>query len=139
MKYFTLSELLESQAARRKNITEQFNPSGEVVLALNNLVDNILDPLRESYGKPIRISSGYRCKRVNAAVGGASTSQHLLGQAADIQAADGLNMPLFEFIKEMDLPFDQLIWEYGTKTNPAWVHVSYGPRNRRQILFIGVK
>jgi uncharacterized protein YcbK (DUF882 family) len=139
MKYFTLAELLESQAARRKNITEQFNPPGEVVLALNNLVDNILDPLRESYGKPIRISSGYRCKRVNAAVGGASTSQHLLGQAADIQAADGLNMPLFEFIKEMNLPFDQLLWEYGTKTNPAWVHVSFGPRNRKQILYIGVK
>jgi len=136
MKYFTLDELLESQTARRRKITEQFNPSDKVISNLNELVENILDPLREAYGKPIKISSGYRSQRLNTIIGGAVNSQHLLGQAADIQALDGRNNVLFEMIKAHNLPFDQLIWEYGTKTNPAWVHVSYGPRNRKEILYI---
>jgi hypothetical protein len=132
MKYFTLDELLKTQSGR--NIAEQFNPPAKVVANLESLVKNILDPLREAYGKPIQITSGYRCERLNKIVKGAKTSQHLTGQAADIRAVDGNNKALFELCKS--LPYDQLIWEYGTKTNPSWVHVSYSPRNRKQILFI---
>ena len=136
MKHFTLAELLETQTGRRHNITEQFNPSALIVDNLEALVSNILDPLREAYGKPIKISSGYRSPRVNSIVGGAKTSQHLTGQAADIQAVDGNNKSLFDLIQKLQLPYDQLIWEYGTKTNPSWVHVSFSPRHRKQILFI---
>lgn len=135
--YFTLAEFLESQTARRNNITEQFKPSATVTRNLEALVTNILDPLREALGSPIKISSGYRSPALNKAVGGANTSQHLQGEAADIQAMHPVsNATLFELIIKMGLPFDQLIWEYGTKLNPAWVHVSFGPRNRRQILYI---
>ncbi len=134
-KSFSLNEFLESQSARRYAVLEQFNPHQEVVDNLRELCVNILQPLRDVVG-PIKISSGYRSLRVNKIVGGSTNSQHLLGQAADIQLIRGSNKKLFETIIKLNLPFDQLIWEYGTKQEPAWVHVSYGPRNRRQILYI---
>jgi zinc D-Ala-D-Ala carboxypeptidase len=136
--HFTLEELLESQTARRKGITAQFNPPEKIIHNLTALCENILEPLRTALKKPIKISSGYRCPELNKAVGGAPKSQHLDGQAADIQGAGYPNKKLFEQIQASDLPFDQLIWEYGTKQEPAWVHVSFGPKNRRQILYIGV-
>ena len=83
----------------------------------------------------IIVSSGYRCPELNKAVGGARTSQHTLGQAADIHTKSNSkesNKQLFELIKQLKLPFDQLINEY----NYSWVHVSYSNRNRRQILNI---
>jgi len=132
-KNFTLAEMLESQTARRHGIDEQFMPPAKVVDNLQALVKNILQPLRDKVG-PISVSSGYRCKRVNTIIKGAASSQHLTGQAADIKGAN--NKALFDAIIEMKLPFDQLIWEFGTKANPAWVHVSFGPRNRRQVLYI---
>lgn len=96
------------------------------------MVDNVLDPLREWYGKPIVVNSGYRCPALNKAVGGATTSQHMSGQAADIDTGDRQqNKLLFEYIRK-NLPFDQLIDE----SNFAWVHVSYRAdgRNRNQVL-----
>ncbi len=131
---FTLAEMLESQAARRHNIAAQFDPPDKVIANLKALCENILQPLRDAINIPIHISSGYRSSRVNEIVGGAATSQHLFGQAADIQGAN--NAEIFRKIINLGLPFDQLIWEYGTKDNPAWVHVSFGPANRRQILYI---
>lgn len=87
--------------------------------------------MREALGKPIYVSSGFRCPAVNAAVGGTGTSQHLLGCAADITCFD--NKILFDLAKK--LPFDQLIWEYGDDNAPAWVHISYDvKRHRRQVL-----
>lgn len=136
--HFSLPEMLESQTARRFNHTEQFDPPADVISNLKDLCANILEPLRVAIDVPIQVSSGYRCPRTNKKVGGKPTSQHPSGQAADIQCESLGNAVLFEKIKELKLPFDQLIWEYGTKTEPAWVHVSYGPKNRRQILFIGV-
>jgi len=133
-KDFTLSEMLESQTARRNNIMQQFIPTPKIIANLRLLCDNILQPLRDAVGTSINISSGYRCKELNTRIGGADTSQHVQGQAADIQGAD--NALLFNKIIELKLPFDQLIWEYGTKKNPAWVHVSFGNRNRRQIIFV---
>jgi len=127
---FSLQELLESPTARRKGFNEQFEPPDEVVNNLRELCIHILQPLRDHVG-PINISSGYRCPRLNKAVKGAKNSQHLTGEAADIQGVDGVsNKVLYDAIIELGLPFDQVIDEY----NFAWVHVSYGPRNRRQNL-----
>ena len=95
-------------------------------------MDNVLDPLREWWGKPLIVSSGYRCPELNAAVKGSRTSQHMSGQAADIDTGDRQqNKLLFEYIKK-NLPYDQLIDE----SNFAWVHVSYRAdgNNRKQVL-----
>jgi len=135
-KNFKLYEFLHSQAASRYNITEQFEPSQEVINNLTNLCINIIQPLREVLNEPLVISSGYRCTKVNGLVGGQPKSQHLTGQAADLIFPGKGNACLFNKIVELKLPFDQLIWEYGTDKEPAWVHVSFGPRNRRQILTI---
>ena len=92
----------------------------------------MLDPLREWYGKPIAVNSGYRCPQLNRLVGGAASSQHLKGEAADITAGSREeNRKLFEYIRE-NLPFDQLIDE----KNFSWVHVSYkrDGNNRKQTL-----
>jgi hypothetical protein len=95
-------------------------------------VNNVLDPLREWYGKPITINSGFRCPALNKAVKGSNTSQHMTGQAADIDTGDRQqNKLLFEYIRK-NLPFDQLIDE----SNFAWVHVSFRAdgMNRNQVL-----
>jgi zinc D-Ala-D-Ala carboxypeptidase len=136
--HFTLEEMLESQTARRWNIQEQFNPPAEVVQNLKLLCENILEPLRSYIGRPIIISSGYRCPEVNKRVGGQPRSQHLKGQAADIHALEMSNADLFWAVQEVGLPFDQCLWEFGNTVEPAWVHVSYGPRNRKEVLYIGV-
>lgn len=132
-KYFSIAELTKSSTAIKKKINN--TPTKEVENNLNQLIDNILDPLREAWGQPIIVGSGYRCEALNKAVGGAAHSQHKLGQAADIHTKSDLkedNKKLFELIKQLKLPFDQLINEY----NYNWIHVSYSPRNRRQILNI---
>ena len=134
MKYFTLNELTASTTAKRKGIDN--TPDATVKANLTALVANILDPLREAYGKPIVVSSGYRSPKLNRAVGGAAKSQHVTGQAADIHTLSDTpadNKKLYDLILKLKLPFDQLINEY----NFNWVHVSYSPRNRRQILKIG--
>ena len=133
MKYFTIQELTKSATASRKGINN--TPDESVKRNLNLLVDNILDPLREVYGAPIIVTSGYRCGRLNKAVGGAAKSQHMYGQAADIRTVSDKpsdNKKLFDLIRELKLPYDQLIDEYGYN----WVHVSYSSRHRRQILHI---
>ena len=132
-KYFTINELTKSSTASRLHINN--TPSQEVKDNLNKLIDNVLDPLRELYGKPIIVNSGYRCPKLNKAVGGARSSQHLIGQASDIRTVTNTkesNKQLFDIIRNSKLPFDQLINEYDFN----WVHVSYGPRNRRQVLTI---
>lgn len=133
MKYFTIQELTKSATASRRGINN--TPDESVKRNLNLLVDNILDPLREAYGAPIIVTSGYRCGRLNKAVGGAAKSQHMYGQAADIRTVSDKpsgNKKLFDLIRELKLPYDQLIDEYGYN----WVHVSYSSRHRRQILHI---
>lgn len=132
-KYFTINELTKSSTAQRLHIDN--TPPQNVKDNLTKLIDNILDPLRELYGKPIIVNSGYRCPKLNKAVGGARNSQHLIGQASDIRTVSNTkesNKQLFNLIKDSKLPFDQLINEYDFN----WVHVSYSPRNRRQVLTI---
>ena len=137
MKYFTIQELCKSDTATKRGIE---NKPGLIEEAnLINLVNHILDPLREAYGKPIMVNSGYRSPALNKAVGGASSSQHMTGQAADITAGSrAKNYKLFNLIRDLDLPFDQLIFEKGNiKEGPDWVHVSFNPaRDRRQILYL---
>lgn len=127
-KYFTLEELCKNKAGlpNKPNLTEQ--------QALSELVLNVLDPLRELYGHPININSGFRSKAVNDNVGGANTSQHLTGQAADIDTEKD-NGLLYRLIRD-NFEYDQLIWEGGDDTSPAWVHVSYRAdgKNRKQKL-----
>ena len=84
MKYFSIQELTKSATAVRKGIKN--DPSIQVCKALTALIENVLDPLREAYGKPIIVTSGYRCEKLNKAVGGAASSQHVKGEAADIRS-----------------------------------------------------
>lgn len=133
MKYFTIDELIKSATAQRKGIKSQFKPSEEIKSSLTALVEKVLDPLRAAYGKPIIVTSGYRCTELNKAVGGAASSQHVKGEAADIRTVADTpaeNKKLYDLIVELKLPFDQLINEYGYD----WVHVSFGARHRRQKL-----
>lgn len=133
MEYFTIKEMTKSSTAIRNKIDN--TPSKEEEKNIIDLVENILDPLRKEYGKPIIINSGFRNKQLNKLIGGSKTSQHLTGQAADIQTIVDTkeeNKKLFDLIQKLNLPFDQLIDEYDFN----WVHVSYSPRNRRQILHI---
>ena len=134
MKYFTIDELCKSATAKRLKIDN--TPDATVKKCLTDLVEKVLDPLREAWGHPIIVSSGYRCEKLNKAVGGAATSQHKLGQAADIHTVSDKvsdNKKLYELIKKLNLPVDQCINEYGYN----WIHVSYGPRHRRSYLKIG--
>lgn len=129
MKHFTIKELSHSDTALAKGI-DNF-PTAEAIGNLTKLVDNVLDPLREKYGKPIRVSSGYRSAILNRSVNGATSSQHRLGEAADITTGSkDENRRLFAIIKN-ELLFDQLIDE----KNFSWVHVSFREgRNRKQVL-----
>jgi uncharacterized protein YcbK (DUF882 family) len=134
MKYFTMNELTHSATAIRKGIDN--TPDNTAKANLTALVANILDPLREAYGKPIVVSSGYRCAKLNRAVGGVARSQHITGQAADIQSVSKSkadHKKLFELAQRMRLPYDQLIDEYDYK----WVHISFNTKgNRRQVLHV---
>lgn len=133
MKYFTIKELTRSETAQKYNINN--TPNKEQEQNLIQLIHNILDPLREAYKKPIIVTSGFRSTELNAKSNGSKTSQHLTGQAADIRSQEDTkkeNKKLFDLIQQLKLPFDQLIDEYDFN----WVHVSFSPRNRRQILHI---
>lgn len=130
MKYFTIDEMIKSSTATAKRIDN--TPNQTVIDSLTKLIEAVLDPLREWYGKPIRVNSGYRCEALNKAVGSkAKNSQHLYGEAADITVGSKTeNEKLFNYIKD-NLPFDQLINE----SNFSWVHVSYREgRLRKQVL-----
>lgn len=123
MKYFSIDELSASTEARKMGIDN--TPTPEAVANLTALVDAVLDPLREKYGYPIHVSSGYRCPRLNKAVGGALNSQHTTGEAADIYVGRPREMAELFSLIYYTLPYDQLIWEKGTDEAPAWIHVSY--------------
>ena len=130
MKYFTVAEFVKSETAGRLAIDNKLPK--ELLPNVQALVDNVLDPLREAYGKPVTINSGYRSPALNKAVKGSATSDHMKGCAADITGGNPKeNKRLFYLIQELGLPFKQLIDE----KNFAWVHVSYQEgANRKQIL-----
>jgi zinc D-Ala-D-Ala carboxypeptidase len=136
-KNLDLGELTRSESAKRAGISN--TPTAEHIENMKKLATNIFQPIRDHFGVPIFISSGYRSKQLNDRIGGSSTSQHSSGEAIDIDmdgSSNGVtNKEVFDFIKD-NLEFDQLIWEFGTKNNPDWVHVSYEStgRQRKQVL-----
>jgi hypothetical protein len=134
-KNLALAEVMRSETAKRKGISNM--PTPEHIENFKLLAEKVFQPIREHFGVPIILSSGYRSKELNTAVGGALSSQHCTGEAIDIDM-DGTtvkNAEVFNFIKD-NLNFDQLIWEFGTDSNPDWVHVSYEStgKQRKQIL-----
>jgi hypothetical protein len=134
-KNLSLAEVMRSETAKRKGVSNM--PTPEHIENFKKLAEKIFQPIREHFGVPIHISSGYRSAALNKAVGGSSSSQHCTGEAIDIDM-DGTsitNKQIFDFIKE-HLEFDQMIWEFGTSANPDWVHVSYEStgKQRKQVL-----
>lgn len=126
-KNFCLEEMTFSVTASNHGINN--TPPEVAKMSLRRLAVEVLQPIRDAWGGPIVVTSGFRCPKLNAAVGGVKTSQHLLGQAADIRATNPKdNGKLFACIKKLvqsgKISVGQLIWEYGTKTNPRWIHVS---------------
>lgn len=136
-KHLSLAEVTRSDSAKRNGISNQ--PTPEHLENFKKLAEHIFEPIREHFGKPISISSGYRSKELNAKIGGSLTSQHCSGEAIDIDmdgTPDGItNKMVFDYIKA-NLNFDQLIWEFGNSQSPDWVHVSYEStgKQRKQIL-----
>jgi hypothetical protein len=131
--HLDLVEVTRSETAKRNNISNQ--PTAEHLANFKKLAENIFEPIRKHFGVPIHISSGYRSVALNKFIKGSATSQHLLGQALDLDmdgsSSEVTNKMIFEYIKN-NLNFDQLINEY----NYSWVHVSYNPKEkqRKQIL-----
>jgi len=124
-KNLSLSEMTKSTTAKRRGIDN--SPTEEHIENMKVLADKIFQPIREHFGVPFSISSGYRSEALNKAIGGSKTSQHSKGLAIDIDRDynfDPNNAQVFHYIKD-HLNFDQLIWEFGTEENPSWVHVSY--------------
>ena len=124
--------MTRSAEALRRGIDN--TPPPEVEVRLNTLIAQLLDPVRELWGGPVTVNSGFRCPLLNSVVGGVPSSQHVKGEAADITVGSPEdNRKLFELIRTSGLAFDQLIDE----RNYAWIHVSYSAENRCQILHLG--
>jgi hypothetical protein len=134
-KYTTLQEVTKSNQASVLKIPNI--PNAEQVANLKLVCTEVFDKVREHFGKPIGISSGFRSVELNEQIGGAKSSQHMEGKALDIDGdifGGVSNKAIFDYIKNNCI-FDQLIWEFGTENAPDWVHVSYNKEvNRKQIL-----
>lgn len=126
MKWFSIKELCKSSTAKKLNIDN--TPSAEVKQNLTVLIEECLDPIREKFGNPIMVASGYRCSQLNSALGGSPTSEHKTGFAADIDTSD--NIKLWDVITSGDFKWTQLINEYPDDDGePSWIHISYNPDN----------
>lgn len=128
-RHFSLEEMIVSDTAARKGI--DMTPPPVVRVSLRALCSSILDPLREEVGQPIIVTSGYRPVKLNTLIGGSNTSQHCLGEAADIHVRGWKPLDLAKLIVSMELPYDQLIMEFG-----QWVHVShkaFHPQRKEQL------
>ena len=124
MKYFTLDELAASATARLRKVDNV--PGAREVANLNYLVDTLLDPLREAFGRPIVVTSGYRSEELNRLVGGVTMSYHCRGLAADITALGHdrkENKRLRSLLGKLDLPFDECISYDSNADGPLWLHL----------------
>lgn len=134
-KYITYIEATKSETAIRKGIDN--SPNSEQLEAMKHVAVNLFDAVREFVGAPVHPSSFFRCLKLNAAIGGAELSQHMKGEAIDMDCdkyGHGTNKEIFYFVKD-NLEFDQLIWEFGDEKNPAWVHASLiKTGNRKEVL-----
>lgn len=122
--HITYTEAIYSNTAKRRGIDN--TPSPSQVETMKITADKIFEPLRSWVGGPIKVTSMFRSPNLNTAIGGSKTSQHMKGQAMDLDDVYGYktNAEMYHWIKE-NLNFDQLIWEFGTDANPNWIHVSY--------------
>ena len=134
-KNLTLEEVTKSNTAIKNGLDN--NPTEEHLDNLVILAERVFQPIRERFGVPIGISSGYRSKDLNRIIGGSLTSQHSKGEALDLDAdmfGGVKNSEIFYFIRD-NIEFDQLIWEFGNGSEPDWVHVSYKENlNRGEVL-----
>ena len=134
--YFTVAELTQSDTAKKFKIDN--TPSAEIKMHMKELIEKLLNPIREAWGSSIIVSSGYRCPELNAKVGGAKTSAHLTGYAADLIPGNGKRAQFIKFVQDFlrksNIPFDQCINEYN-----RWCHVGlYGSfkKQRKQVFRI---
>jgi len=136
--HLSLNEVTTSGTAKRLGINN--NPTSEHLNNLKLVAENIFEPIRKHFQKPIKVSSGYRSKALNDATpGSSSTSQHCSGEALDLDQ-DGMttgvtNKMVFDYVKD-NLNFDQLIWEFGTDSNPDWVHVSWESTGKQRKMIL---
>lgn len=131
MKYFSISEMTRSDTARRLGIDN--TPSDSIKKNLTLFIEKVLDPIREDWGSPIIVSSGYRCPELNKAVGGVKTSGHLYGFCADLQVKGDLRKFsnfVIEWMKEHQMKFDQIIWEKCG--NVTWLHFCWIGKDGKQ-------
>jgi hypothetical protein len=134
----SLAEATSSATALRKGIANK--PTVTHLINLKEVANNIFQPCREHFGKPLRVTSGYRSEALNKAIGGSSKSQHSKGEALDMQSTKGYtNKELFMYIKD-HLTFDQLIGEFPDNVGEyAWVHCSYKKEGNRGEVLIAYK
>jgi zinc D-Ala-D-Ala carboxypeptidase len=135
---FSLNEMIKSETALRLDMDN--TPTEEVTNNLRVLCEKVLQPIRDHYGKGVKVNSGYRAPEVNAAVGGSKMSDHCQGQAADIEIPGVPNAELAQYIAD-NLKFTQVILEFYTQGIPdsGWVHVSYDPNNLKNQQLTAVK
>ena len=135
-KNLSLSEVIKSNTAIRRGLDN--TPSDEHIENLKYIAEKVFQPLREHFGAPIYVSSGYRSKALNEAIGGSLRSFHSYGMALDLdqdhRGTGVTNADVFYYIHD-NLPFTELIWEFGDGINPGWVHVALarGRENEKQI------
>ncbi len=130
-KNLSLREATKSTTALRRGIDN--TPDEHEIKNLERIAHAIFQPLRDHFDTPIAVTSGFRCKELNSAIGGSRTSQHMSGEALDLDAdvyGGVTNAQIFDFIATR-LEFDQLIWEFGDDDEPAWVHVSLKREDNR--------
>jgi hypothetical protein len=136
-RHISYKEATHSPTALRYGITN--HPDDTILAAMRLVAERCFEPAREWYGKPIQINSFYRSFKLNLQVGGAVNSQHMKGEAIDIDTKDNAeNARLYEWMRT-NLIFDQLIWEYGNINGPDWIHVSYKQTGNRQQYFKIIK
>lgn len=131
MKYFSISEMTKSDTARRLGIDN--TPPDSIKKNLTLFIEKVLDPIREDWGSPIIVSSGYRCPMLNKAVGGVKTSGHLYGFCADLQVKGDLRKFsnfVIEWMKEHQMKYDQIIWEKCG--NVTWLHFCWIGKDGKQ-------
>lgn len=128
MKYFSFQEFERSDTAYKHGIDNTAPESARKNIAA--LVGKVLDPLREAWGKPITVTSGYRCSELNRLVGGVATSTHMQGMAADISTGNMIdNRRLYQLAQDLNLPYFELI---GKKYGFGWLHISYDPTRTKR-------
>ncbi len=133
-KHISFKEATHSDYATKYGIKNK--PTAEHIKNMELVAEKVFEPLREWVENPIKVNSFYRCEELNTGLRGSAVSSHLTGNAIDITSLGGkTNLEMFHYIKD-NLDFDQLIWEYGTDKEPAWVHFSFTDKreNRKQVL-----